>query len=96
MLANTDNTFKHTYKWCRLAYLILLLFAILFYKERSAYVDSAYHLFHIIKDDKFAIQNYSFGTFFTKLRPLLARKLLLLVGQLLFVINTVSGYSIIK
>lgn len=75
MLANTDNIYKHTYKWGRFAYLILLLFAILFYKERSAYGDSAYHIFHIIKDDKFAIQNYRFGAFFTQLGPLLTSKL---------------------
>ncbi len=66
---------KTSYWTGTLGYLILLIFSIHFYLERTAFIDIAFHLFYIIKDDSFAIQNFRFGAFFTQLFPLLASKL---------------------
>jgi len=57
------------------ATLIALLFlSLLFYKERTAFIDLAYHLFSILALDSFAIQNYRIASFFTQLFPLLGGK----------------------
>lgn len=56
-------------------YLLLFVLAILFYQERTAFVDISYHLFHIIKKSDFAIQNMRFGAIVTQIFPLLASKL---------------------
>lgn len=54
---------------------ILLVLSILFYLERTVFLDISYHLFSILKDDDFAIQNNRFGAFFTQLFPLIGSKL---------------------
>lgn len=54
---------------------ILLVLSILFYLERTVFLDISYHLFSILKDEDFAIQNNRFGAFFTQLFPLISSKL---------------------
>ena len=56
------------------AYAFLFLLAALFFKERTVFIDMAFHTFYIIKDGTFAIQNFRFGAFFTQLFPLLSSK----------------------
>lgn len=58
-----------------LTFSILIVLSILFYKERTVFLDISYHLFSILKDDSFAIQNNRFGAFFTQLFPLIGSKL---------------------
>lgn len=55
--------------------LFLLFFSGLYYKERTVFIDIAFHLFSIIKDNGFAIQNNRFAAFFTQLFPLIGVKL---------------------
>lgn len=52
----------------------LLALSLLFYKERTVFIDIAYHLFSILALDTFAIQNYRIASFFTQLFPLLGSK----------------------
>lgn len=54
---------------------VMLFMAVLFFKERTVFLDISYHLFFILKDGDFAIQNFRFGAFFTQLFPLLGSKL---------------------
>jgi hypothetical protein len=54
---------------------MLLILSVLFYKERTVFLDNAYHLFIIIKDGDFAFQNFRYGAVFTQAVPLLASKL---------------------
>lgn len=56
-------------------YTILAAMSLYFYKERTMFTDMAYHLFFILKDCDFAIQNYRFGAFFTQLFPLIGARL---------------------
>lgn len=56
-------------------YLCLLILALLFFEERTVFVDIAYHLFCIIKDGTFAIQNKRFGAFITQIFPLVSSQL---------------------
>lgn len=58
-----------------LTFSTMLVLSIIFYKERTCFMDIAYHLFCILKDDDFAIQNNRFGAFFTQLFPLIGSKL---------------------
>lgn len=57
-----------------LTFLVMGLMSLLYYKERTVFIDIAYHLFHILKNGDFAIQNNRFGAFFTQLFPLLGAK----------------------
>jgi len=54
-----------------LTYLILLGLAYVFYQERTLFADLAFHLFHILREGTYAIQNERFGAFFTQSVPLL-------------------------
>lgn len=56
-------------------YAVLAILAIVFYLERTAFLDISYHLFYIIKDGTFAIQNNRFGAFVTQLFPLIGSKI---------------------
>jgi hypothetical protein len=53
----------------------LLLMAALYYKERATFLDISFHLFSILKDKGFAIQNNRFAAFFTQLFPLLGSRM---------------------
>ena len=56
-------------------FITLLVFSILFYKERTCIIDAAYQLFSILKDDNYAIQANRFGAFFIQSFPLVGSKL---------------------
>ncbi len=58
-----------------LAYGIMLVMAVLFYKERVVMCDAAFQLFSIVKDHHFAIQINRFGAACTQVFPLLATRL---------------------
>ena len=47
-------------------YFLLLVLAWIYYVERTTFLDSAFHLFYIIKDGDFTIQNFRFGAFITQ------------------------------
>lgn len=53
-----------------ITYTILLCLSIVFYKERIAFTDGAFHLFCLLKDLDYAIQNYRFIAIFTQSFPL--------------------------
>jgi hypothetical protein len=65
-----------------LTFVVLLTLSILFYKERTCILDISYHLFYILKDGSFAIQNNRFGAFFTQLFPLIGSKLCLSLNSI--------------
>lgn len=67
--------YKKLYRYGFAVYLILLIFAIVFYKERTIFLDIAYHLFYIVKNNGFAIQAYRFGAVFTQAFPVAGVKL---------------------
>jgi hypothetical protein len=58
-----------------ISYSILLHLSAFFYMERTVFIDMAYHIFYILKDDGFAIQNYRFVAAFTQFFPLLGSKM---------------------
>lgn len=49
-----------------LAFLITIAYSLIFYKERMAFTDAAYHLFHIIANNRYEIQSSRFVAFFTQ------------------------------
>ena len=58
-----------------ICYSLMLIFAWLFYKERTVMCDAAFQLFSILHEDGFAIQINRFGAAFTQVFPLLASKM---------------------
>lgn len=56
-------------------YTVLILFTILFYKERMVFNDAAYHLFSILDENGFAIQNHRFVAVLTQSFPLIVARL---------------------
>jgi hypothetical protein len=66
---------KRIYQLGIFGYLLLMLMAFIFYKERTIFIDIAYHLFFITKDSSLAIQNFRFGAAVTQVFPLIAVKL---------------------
>lgn len=56
-------------------YAVLLLFSVVYYLERTAFVDISFHLFSLITTDTWAIQNFRFGALFTQAMPLMGIKL---------------------
>lgn len=71
----TENTYKKIYIIGVIGYCVLLFLSVLFYKERTFFVDIAFHIFSIITNKGLAIQNFRFGAVFTQLFPLLAVKI---------------------
>ncbi len=67
--------YKSIYKGGFIAYLALIILAVVFYKERIIYADSAFHLFFLIKNGSFEIQAARFGTLLTQILPLICIKL---------------------
>lgn len=68
---NNKTTVKVTY----LTYISLCILSVLFYKERVAFCDLAFHMFYLIKDQDYIIQNQRFGAFTTQSIPILGSKL---------------------
>lgn len=56
-------------------YVTLALYSIIFFKERTIFLDVSFHLFYIIKDNDFAIQANRFGAALTQIFPLLSARL---------------------
>lgn len=80
--------YRKLYKYGIVAYLLLVIMAVFFYKERTIFVDIAYHLFCILKDNSFAIQNFRFGSIVTQSAPLLSAYLGLPLNTILIVYST--------
>lgn len=55
-------------------YIVLVVYSVLFYKERIIFLDTAFTLFHIVKDSFFSIQVYRFGDVLSQLLPVVAAK----------------------
>ncbi len=70
-----DIAYKKLYRLGIIVYAVLFLLSILFYKERTIFVDIAYHLFLILKDGGLAIQDYRYGAAVSQVLPMLAAKL---------------------
>ena len=70
-----NQVYRVLYKYGYLGYAALLVLSVLFFKERAIFMDSAFHLFHIIVTDDFAIQNHRFGAVVTQVFPLLSSRL---------------------
>lgn len=58
-----------------IGYSILLFLSLWYYQERTLFADIAYHLFYLLKDDHYAIQNGRFGAVFTQSIPLIGKEL---------------------
>ncbi len=61
--------------WGGITFGLWLILALLWYRERVVFVDIAYHLFFLLKDRGFAIQNGRFGAAFTQFFPLVGAAL---------------------
>ncbi|RYD55073.1 MAG: hypothetical protein EOP56_17025 [Sphingobacteriales bacterium] len=66
---------KTIYKLGFLVYLLLLVMAVLFYKERIVLLDDSLYTFNILLKGNFSIEHYRFIAVFTEVFPLLASKL---------------------
>ena len=66
--------YKRAYVAGIAGYIVLLVFSIVFYKERIIFLDTAFTIFHIVKDSFFSIQVYRFGDVFTQLLPVLCAR----------------------
>jgi hypothetical protein len=65
--------YKKIYYTGFVAYLVMAVLAVLFFKERTILSDTAYNLFYIAKDGTLAIQSFRFGDAFTQLFAVAAR-----------------------
>lgn len=83
-------------------YTILFIFAVIFFKERTIFMDASFIMFSIAKDSTLAIQNFRFGSAFIQLFPLISLKLGLPLEKIIlsysvgFVVFFSLIYSIIK
>ncbi|QJX47062.1 hypothetical protein HMJ29_08985 [Hymenobacter taeanensis] len=67
---------RKTITWTGIAtYIGLAVLAVLFYKERVAFVDLSFHLFTILQENNLTIQNFRFGAAITQLVPLVASRM---------------------
>ncbi len=57
-----------------ITYAILLLFSVFFFKERTVFLDVAFHIFQIVKTGDFTIQAGRFGAALTQIFPLASAK----------------------
>ncbi len=76
ILNSTANNilYQKLYRFGFIAYVVMLVLSVLFFKERTILLDSAYTLFNIAKDSSFAINISRLGSLFTQVFPLLAVK----------------------
>jgi hypothetical protein len=56
-------------------YVALFILSVIYFRERTIFLDIAFHLFKLTTEHHFAIQNYRFGAAFTQIFPLTAIKL---------------------
>ncbi|MCW3123296.1 MAG: hypothetical protein JWQ38_2788, partial [Flavipsychrobacter sp.] len=66
--------YKRAYYTGIIAYIVMLFLAVVFYKERTIFTDTAFYLFYIIKNNDFTIQIFRFGNVLCQFPALLARK----------------------
>lgn len=66
---------KTLYKYGYAVYILMLAMAIVFYKERTIFIDIAYHLYSIIVNNDFAFQAHRYGAVFTQAFPVIGSKL---------------------
>jgi hypothetical protein len=66
---------RKLYHWGVAAYALLIVFAVVFYMERTAFIDASMIIFAILKTGAIDIQGYRFGSAATMIWPLLAGKL---------------------
>ncbi len=64
---------ERLYKIGYLGYLLLFILALVFYKERSFFLDSAFYLFEMVRANDFAIFHYRYVAIFAEIFPLAAR-----------------------
>ncbi|MCB0700755.1 MAG: hypothetical protein H6551_10470 [Chitinophagales bacterium] len=79
---------KKLYKIGFVGYALMFIMALLFYKERTVFVDISYHLFHILREDSFAIQNHRFGAAFTQVFPLMSGKFGLSLNTIMLIYSS--------
>lgn len=66
-----DRQYRSLFFVGLLAYFFLLLLSLLFYRERTTFVDLAFHLFELCRRQELIPQNYRFIAIFTQLPPYL-------------------------
>lgn len=74
-MTGEESLYKKLYRMGFAAYAVLFIFSIVLYKERTIFVDIAFHLFHIIRKNDFAIQAFRYGAVVTQIFPLVARRM---------------------
>ena len=70
-------------------WLCLFALALWFYKERTIFVDISFHVFYMIRDNSFEIQNGRFVSVFTQLAPLMASRMHLDLNTILILYSAV-------
>jgi hypothetical protein len=73
--ATNKDLYKVLFKIGIVLYVVLLIMAVLFYKERSIFLDNSFFLFEILRNDAVTIQRYRFIVVLVEWLPLLAAKL---------------------
>jgi len=86
-LSGNRLMYRRLYLIGLLAYVVMLIFSILFYKERIILIDTADTLFYIISQNSFLIAIYRFGNIFNQVIPLLALRAGAPLGEIM------AGYS---
>ena len=85
-----------------ITFAILFLLALIFYKERTIFIDSSFVLFSVLKDKALAIQNFRFGAAFPQIVALIScylgfpLKAIMILYSLSFVILSFGLYSFIN
>ena len=74
------------------SFTVLIILATIFYKERTVFTDIAFHLFYIVKEGNFAIQNNRFGAIFTQIFPVIGVKMNASLDSIMLVYSV--GFSI--
>lgn len=72
---STSNLHDYSpYRLGSIYYLVLFILSLIFYKERALFGDIPFHIFYLLQEQDYAIQNQRFGAFITQTPPLLALK----------------------
>jgi hypothetical protein len=78
---------KKLYRLGMAVYLMLFLFAIIFYKERTIFSDPAFFIFSIVRDGIFVTPHFRYGTILTQIFPVLGIKLSLSLNTILLIFS---------
>lgn len=87
-----NKPYLHLQKFGIIVYLILFLLSILFYKERIVFLDTAYHMFHILTDGDFLVGNHRYGAVVTQIFPYLCEKLSIPLDATMIIYS--SGFAL--